>query len=859
MPYKDEFLKKLKVVKDYKKLWETDLEKACKFPTALKALEAVHQTGQFMRYISNSPALFGGKDKQSAFFLRYPELFPKGRFPSISMDNELGIISIEDVDYEKLMEAVEEEFKDNPEAIEKVFKKADPNIRGINHPLTDLVNNIKKDVDNLYPEEEANKELKQVLDFANEEIVEKTGQNLVDNAVDINSNLRNMQGNRGFTDFVKKAGMDPKEITNRTKGKASFSPGLYNNRENFEKYKPFLDMGVKFDEDYKKKVLELDRLCQEEGLLTNAMGGESGSKEYGLADYFQKNYKLKIALTDYAKITDEEQKKAALANIKNLAGEVKEVTAKYEKVFDFIEKNFDLENVTLSGNVYSGRPAYVDHGDIVNWKPNLPPKFDFEKSPAVVFLSGFTQLKAAAKAGDVSLEEYLDEPMQTFMKTAKKFGEDEDKKIYLPRSEENTLGKRMAHVFYHSSQAYNVLPGIGMMGGRGLEFLCNTSPKDENTLDNIIKCGIVKEYTPLYNHSPDVHFGSYFMPDVDKMKFVFAAGDQVDELYKVSPNYVNENCKIDPLYKDYASAVKSNGNTPIEEEYRRIMKAMKDCFEEEEEMSNHPDIYLRSEKDTMSHYSYGTLIAAGRQYFMDYLRENNLSLTSVENEELRQEMTNFINDPVHTFNDHHYAFPEDGIETLEKVEAKFEAYWRDEVEGRNEAFMEKFNENNHKPNGYNAGKDIPTILQDNRGSWWERWRGTTSKQYLALKAASENALDEDSPTCGDKENLYICAKAYKAYKLPEGRSFNSLSKTAKRRVEYCDSIINAYEQEKAAREAANNPQPVAQNNNNNIINQNEFQNQLQNDLGPKEVKEAKVEVIKEEAAEKDPPEDSATV
>ena len=169
--------------------------------------------------------------------------------------------------------------------------------------------------------------------------------------------------------------------------------------------------------------------------------------------------------------------------------------------------------------------------------------------------------------------------------------------------------------------------------------------------------------------------------------------------------------------------------------------------------------------------------------------------------------------------------------------------------------MEKFEQNNHKPNGYNVGKDIETILQDNRGGWWERFRGTTSKQYQALAKAA----DPYGPVKGDKEAMYHCAKAYRAYKLPEGRRFESLSKTAKKRIEFCDSIINAYEQEKAAEVAANNPAPANEAEGNIIIDQNDFQNQLQDDIGPKEIKDEKVEDINEEAEEKVVSEDSATV
>ena len=87
--------------------------------------------------------------------------------------------------------------------------------------------------------------------------------------------------------------------------------------------------------------------------------------------------------------------------------------------------------------------------------------------------------------------------------------------------------------------------------------------------------------------------------------------------------------------------------------------------------------------------------------------------------------------------------------------------------------------------------------------------------------------------------------------MPQGVTYEQLSKTAKKRIEFCDSIIKAYEADKREKEAANNPQPVVENNN---IIQDDFQNQLQNDIAPKHVKVInKVEDKKAKNEEKDPP------
>ncbi len=857
MPYRDEFMRKLQQLREYKTFWETNQQEALKIKNIIPAKEASTQLGRFMMLLSNSDELYGGKEARQQFLREHADILPNGRFPHISTSPEHCQVTIAEADYEKIFDLLDEKFKDNPQVLEDLFNvKAAPDYRGYRHPMENLINDIKSDVDRLYEEENIKAELKAALDFSNEELIEKTGTNFFDNVIDANSNMRSMQARREFDSFVLKNGLDPDKVKNKTTLLTVISPGVDNHPENYETFKPFLDMGITYDADYKSKLLQLDALCQQEGLLTNPMGGETGFKEYSLADYFQKNYALKKALTDYSKLTDDADRKVALADIKTLTEEVKEVTGKYEKVFDFIEKNFDLENVSLSGNVYSGRPGSVPDGDLEKWRPNLPPKFDFEKSPAVIFLSGFTQLKSACIAEKATLQEYLDDPVNVYLRGAKEYSDADDRKIYLPRSEENTLGKRMAHAFYYSTSSYSEIRSVSMMGGRGMEFLYNTSPNDDKTTGNVIKSQIIKEFTKAYNHDPGLFFGNSLTPNADVIKNIFVAGDEVDNLRQLSPNYINDDYKVDPYLKDYSQAVKGRGNVPVDVEYRRIMNTMRECFQEQEEMSNHPETYLKRQGDSMEHFAQGAIIAAGRQYFADYLRQNNLSLDSVQDEALRAEMRDFMADPVQTFNDHHFQFTEDTIDDLDKVKRDCKNALAPCVKKNAGTFMEKFEQNNHKPNGYNVGKDIETILQDNRGGWWERFRGTTSKQYQALVKAA----DPYGPVKGDKEAMYHCAKAYRAYKLPEGRRFESLSKTAKKRIEFCDSIINAYEQEKAAEVAANNPAPVSEAENNNIIiDQNDFQSQLQNDVGPKETKDEKVEDINEEVEEKDPLEESATI
>jgi hypothetical protein len=246
------------------------------------------------------------------------------------------------------------------------------------------------------------------------------------------------------------------------------------------------------------------------------------------------------------------------------------------------------------------------------------------------------------------------------------------------------------------------------------------------------------------------------------------------------------------------------------------------------------------------------VLYAGKEYFVDYLKENNLSLASVRDEKLRNEITSFLTDPVSALSK---DFDEENSpESINNIKANYNSVWRNNKLEEGRQFFQKFNEFNHKPNGRNVGKTFSKIVSDNKGSWWERLRGKTSKEYSALQKIAREACKEDSPNFGDDKALYVSAKAYKEYKMPEGTDFNSLSSTAKKRIEFCDSIINTYEARERERQVQNQEAPEVENNaDNNIISQEEFQNQLGNDLNPQnEIEPNKNDIEASKSNEKEP-------
>ena len=858
MGYKEELLKKIEILKQYQQLRETNFDESMKLNKLMEIHEiAAHVGGFLSKFENDRNTLFGGKDPYVAFINKHQDIIKGRDFPTISREYD-GTIKIPDVDFKAVLEAYEAEFPDKKGNLDQLYIDSDSKYKVVDHPFKDVIANLKNDVDALFDANEA-KEIKESLDYANGELVEKKGQNLVDGVIEVNSIAPAMKAAAEFSDFVKSKGMDENVVVNNSGSDTAISAGLGISPENIQIYKPFLNIKTVIDEDYKEKILALDNLLKEENLLTDAAGGESGRKEYGLSDYFQKLYSLKKAITDQSKLQSEEEKKANLQRISQLSKETKDVSDRYEKVFDFIKKNFDLENMSLSGNIYPGRPDLVNNGNLEKWWPNLPPKFDFENVAPVIFLSGFSQLKSACQNGQVTVEEYLDDPNKAFLKGVENLSKNDDSKYYLPRSEENTLGKRLARMLVSDERAYSLASNYGMIGGRGLEFLANTDPNKENQVSNTIVTSVIKDYNILYVHSPVKLFGEPFEPNIQSIKNIFAYSEQTDELYKVSDKYLDSEGNPSPIANKYIEGVRGQPKRPLDQEYNRIMNAMKDFATQRKYMFDHIEDYAARDQygdlTGLNAHSLGTVLMAGRDYFMDYIKENNLSIADIQDDDLRQEITNFIVDPINTTIGKHVKVEDLGNESLNEVKTAYRAMWNEVHENDGPQFIEQFDAHKH---GRNANKTFDQFISANKGGWWERFRGTTSKQYSTLQTIAKEVNKEGSPCCGDDRALYVAAKAYKEYKMPPGTDFNRLGSTAKGRIEFCDSIINAYEAKQRANQLANQQNEPAPENNNLIQDeqaQADFQNQLSNDIDNKSKVIAHDEYDANKAKEKYPPEE----
>lgn len=222
-----------------------------------------------------------------------------------------------------------------------------------------------------------------------------------------------------------------------------------------------------------------------------------------------------------------------------------------------------------------------------------------------------------------------------------------------------------------------------------------------------------------------------------------------------------------------------------------------------------------------------------KRYFDDYLEMNKIDILNL-NKKDKEEILNFMNDPAGVIAK---KFKKDLNLTNEDIRA-FRANYKAENDKINQAKIAKFNSvfsvTNSGENKLNAGKTINQIMHDNRGGFLERNFGWSSKEYKALTNAVKAAHDPSSPTYGDNTNVKIFASKYLEHKVPEGTDESRFSANEKRRIEFCRSVLATCDEidRQKALEAQNE---IIQDNN--IINNDEFQNQIKNEINMENVKD----------------------
>ena len=775
---------------------ETTYDNIVKYNTKTKYLN------YFINEIqNNSKYYFGSEDNFKAFLEQNKELFPNSSIPKALYDGNTVMIDVKGVNYEKILDTLEGKIGEGKtnELLEKYksFKPVEPKRE---YPFKEYNTGIINGLDELNIDETKLKEFKDALNYAADELVVKKTEDETDKIIDNINRVREKEAKTALRNVSAEVGADVEKVT---KIAGVWDAITFRVDEKSEKLTlvPFLDEKIQLTNEYKNKVLELDKFVTDKGLIPNGAVGETGFKEYGYLDYFNKTAELKDALLAYGKLTDKDERIQALENISLKANELKDITAKYEDVLSFIKDNFDTSKISLNANLYSGR-KHDDSPDLESFRQNLPRRWDQENVAPGIVLSGYAQLKGLTKLVGVSVEEFLDNPNKYYLMGAKKITSEIDEKYLIPSKDINDnpipLGKRMAHALIQDAQDYaGALEGY-KIANRGIEFLNHTSEFNENTIKNIAVSAASNSLAAMYNHSSFTLFNKEAEADYESLQNLFALGNDTDNLFALSLNYFHEGGHIANVDEAYKLKIEVMNNVNPANETRRVMGVIRDYMAERKLMyierrnDNSTDIELEEG------ISPAQMLVAGKQYLNDFIYKNNINLLDF-NKEQRKEVMDFLNDPVKTFMEKYLPdenllrtnYKGELLETVDEIDKEFSSEFGRLYKKNGENFVRAFNDLNTQTKGRNAGKSITQIIEANKGGYFERKFSSSSKEYKALVTAVEAATDPKSPTFGDLNGAKFYAQKYVDHKLPQGANFEKLSENEKRRVEFCHTILGA--------------------------------------------------------------------
>ena len=817
--------KQLKELKEFSAKEKNDYTASKTFSQEYLATKNKDSVNALITIINLNPRkYFGSMEAFSSFLQENRNLLPNNNLsdvPNITYKDHV-IKSI--IDYETLLNRLEEKIgADKTDELVNEYNNVILTLSSTSEPLKPYTDAIKNELNSLFEDKELVKNYSEDLDFVSSDLIEKKSAGSTEEAIEEISQARDFNAFNSLDVFAAKNNLDAVKFKNMNASPYKLDI-LPESKEIVDYTKQFGLNKINYTDDLKNKLSLLDNKIKELGVPSKYSTGEESDKYYGLCDYFEKGRQIVRLIDDYKNKTTNQEKIDCVKQISQAKKELVEIKDKYNQLLGFIKETFDLEKVSLPGNIYSGRVHEFNPNYVGAFTPNLPKEWDNENAAAVAILSGYCQFKGSALNIDISTEEYIEQPIKTFLKGAMKNAETIDEKFYLKRSQENTLGKRIAHSLIMVENSHAQIGGY-ILSARGIEFLNNVEELNENTIDNSVTTNIGTNLSLLFEHSTRKMFMDGRNPSYDSIRNLFAMGDKTDKLYQLSENYYNTDIEKGPVldYK-YVVTTQNGQNTPGAE-LNRVLKALKDYNIERDNMLRDPASYFGQDEQIEEKVDFTSVVIGAKRYYEDYLLLNKVNIFSLNKNEQKQIM-NFLEDPATTLAK---KYKKELNLTNEDIRAFKEAY-KEENDRINQAksatFTTKFNEHNNIENGRNTGKTIERIMHDNRGGFLERNFGWSSKEYKALKSAVKAATDVNSPTRGDYTASRICAQKYLDHKLPLGADENALSATEKARVDFCRSIIATCEEMDMQNEQNINNEAF----NNNIINNEDFQNQIQKEV-----------------------------
>jgi len=619
------------------------------------------------------------------------------------------------------------------------------------------------------------------LNYAKDNIIEKQ-KNIVEHTIDKVSVKRTATAVTKYKDWITKNGYDGiKYDAYNDEHERIISIENYTDVEG-EMYKPFLNKKINYSDEFKNKIFNLKRFIDSKNILKEYQAGESGSKEYGFLDYFNQAIKVDKLIDNHMKLQTSEEKRANLVKISHEVKNLERIEKEYDEVLNYIKENFNVDDIALCGNIYSGR-VYSFNNDLSKFRPNLPEKWDNENAPYSAILSGFCQLMGTVEYSHTTLEEFFDDPINKFL-NGNKINLDKVCEERSLKKEEAPLGKRIARTLCIPKDQFVLMSSYRVLG-RGFEFLYNQCEENDQMYENYFLTEIGLSFTNKLSVTNDTLFGSQYDPDYDSLKNLFAFGNDFDNLYSVSKKYPFDLETKGVIAKQYENQIKSQADINPLSMCKNLISNYKSYLIETYNIA-------RTEgRNQFVLVSQDKVLFAAKEYFKDYLLINKINPLDIPNEKDRKEVLDFLNNPVlsikNSFNNN--ELNESGINPADFniLKENYNSNLKGLNEDSIEYFNEKFNENINDT--LNEGKDIETIFEDNKGGYFERKIDTTSKEYKALRASVESMFDENSANYGDHKMAKFYAEKYLEHKLPEGVLEENLKENEKRRVQFCRSFI----------------------------------------------------------------------
>ncbi len=703
------------------------------------------------------------------------------------------------LDYEKIFDLIESKIGDD--VVNQIIQEYDPDILKYDKPAEPYIRAILLDMEEIPGISNEEKELnKKYLNFLKDEIVEKND-NLVDDAIDHVAVKRSIKATANFGNWLEKNGIDKeKGLVYDTNSIRNVSISMATKEEQ-EVYKKSLDLECKYSDEFKNKIMNLKAFIESRNLiLKNAQAGESGGKEYGFVDYFNQTLKINKLLDNQLKLTDPAEKRANLLKISAETRQLQEIKREYNEVLDYIKENFNIDDVALCGNIYSGRKTSFT-GDLSKFKQALPPEWDNENAPYGVILNGFVQFQNMAKICDTTFEEMFEKPIESFVGGAKKTL-DKTAEGRCLKVKEASLGTRIGRTLVTPMNLFGANTGFRVFN-RGLEFLNNQCEENKQTYDNINLTNVATAYTSEFAVDPKDLFGSIKDADYDSLKNLFAFGDEVDNLYSLSKEYPFDLDTKGVIAKTYEAQIKSRATRNPVTECRNLMKTFKDYLIQMK-------AGLDESKDIEFAVYQAQVLLAAKEYYQDFILKNNINPLDIRNEEERNEVIEFLNNPVQAF--YNKYSKEENLLFKKYEEDAFQACKLQSFKDLNDYYKDYSDELTEGNANYiqghmntlflgtrNAEKSVNQMLDDVKGGYFERKFDSTSKEFKAVVETTKSMMDKHSNNYGNFKMARFYADKYIHHKLPNVNSIEEINANYIRhlkpneqdRVLFCKMLIKS--------------------------------------------------------------------